>query len=87
MKPVLIFAVNVMPSVFIKSKFYSGCGWPAFDDSFPGALKRVPDPDGMRTEIECAKCGGHLGHEFVGGILDAEEYKRMCQLPIHPIYR
>ena len=48
------------------SKFDAGCGWPAFDDSFPHALRRLPDPDGMRTEIECAKCGAHLGHEFLG---------------------
>lgn len=52
-----------------KSKFDAGCGWPAFDDSFSEALRRVPDPDGERTEIECANCGAHLGHEFVGEFL------------------
>jgi peptide-methionine (R)-S-oxide reductase len=49
-----------------KSKFEAGCGWPSFDESFPNAIKRVPDPDGIRTEIECANCSAHLGHEFVG---------------------
>ena len=49
-------------------KFKSGCGWPAYFDSLPGAVTRHTDSTfGMaRTEIVCTACGGHLGHVFKG---------------------
>ena len=49
-----------------EDKFDAHCGWPAFDKEIEGSVTRIPDPDGMRTEIVCETCKGHLGHVFVG---------------------
>lgn len=52
------------------AKFESECGWPAF--SYPKDSKAVKERRDtsygmLRTEIICAKCGGHLGHVFNDG--------------------
>ena len=60
-----------------KSKFNSGCGWPSFDEYFPNAIRQVPDPDGIRIEIECENCNAHLGHEFFGDRL-TDKNRREC---------
>lgn len=51
------------------TKFDSGSGWPSYFAAIDGAVsEKVDSVHGMiRTEINCSKCGSHLGHVFPDG--------------------
>ena len=58
-----------LPLYASATKFDSGTGWPSFWQPLPDAVKTQRDIGllGIRTEVHCRRCGGHLGHVFTDG--------------------
>jgi peptide-methionine (R)-S-oxide reductase len=64
-----------------EQKFDSGCGWPSFYDPAEADnvnLREDYSFGGVRTEVTCAICGGHLGHVFEGEGFNTPTDQRYC---------
>lgn len=68
-KGLFVCAGCALPLFSSAAKFESGTGWPSFWQHLPRAIAERPDRSLLveRTEVLCARCGGHLGHVFDDG--------------------
>ncbi|MEO5896931.1 MAG: peptide-methionine (R)-S-oxide reductase MsrB [Vicinamibacterales bacterium] len=67
-----------LPVYSSTTKFESGTGWPSFTAPLENAIGTSVDRSlfGVRTEVHCRRCGGHLGHVFDDGPMPTA--KRYC---------
>lgn len=68
-KGTFLCAACANPLFASSTKYESGTGWPSFWQPLGGAIGTSTDWDtgAPRTEVHCARCGGHLGHVFDDG--------------------
>jgi peptide-methionine (R)-S-oxide reductase len=68
-KGVFVCAGCDQPLFHADTKYESGTGWPSFFRPIEGAIGTAQDSTLLmtRTEVHCARCGGHLGHVFEDG--------------------
>ncbi|MGH6847469.1 MAG: peptide-methionine (R)-S-oxide reductase MsrB [Methylocella sp.] len=68
-KGVFVCAGCELPLFKSETKFESGTGWPSFWSPVDGAVRTKTDRSFLmdRTEVNCRRCGGHLGHVFNDG--------------------
>lgn len=66
-----------------QAKFDAGCGWPAFEDTFPGAVKELADADGRRYRNSMCHLRRTSGTCFPGGTLNRQRHQTLRKFIVY----